>query len=395
MSTRWLARPGRAQSAWLADVLRNETIGGLLLMLMAIVAMLWANSPWNASYAEVSDFVIGPAALHLDLTVAQWTADGLLAVFFFIAGLELKHELVLGSLSVPSKAAVPIAAALGGMVVPALAYLAINAGTGEHLRGWGIPMATDIAFALAVLAVVGRRLPIALRAFLLTLAVADDLGAIIVIAVFYTATVSLIWLAASVLVFVGYALAQRARVRTPFLYVPLALLAWYCVHASGIHATVAGLVLGLLTRVRTDPGEHESPAERMQHRIGPFSAGVCVPLFALFAAGVTISAMDMGPALGSAVALGVIVGLVIGKPIGIVGIAWLTARLTRAELAPGIGFTVSLLVTGLAFGTDTATIDTAKLAVLVGTLIATALSAAYLLLLNRHHRRNLHAADAV
>ncbi|HBJ72259.1 MAG TPA: Na(+)/H(+) antiporter NhaA, partial [Actinobacteria bacterium] len=248
----------KANRGWLEDQLREETIGGALLLIAAVVAMAWANSPWSAQYEAFVSTVIGIPALHLDLTVGEWAADGLLAIFFFVVGLELKHELTLGTLSRPAQAAVPIAAALGGMAVPALIYIGINAwSSGGSSTGWGIPMATDIAFALAVLAIVGRRLPVALRAFLLTLAVVDDLGAITVIAVFYTDHVSLIWLAASLACLAAYAWAQHRRVTAWWLYVPVALLAWGFMHASGVHATLAGVVLGLLTRARPDSGEDQ------------------------------------------------------------------------------------------------------------------------------------------
>jgi NhaA family Na+:H+ antiporter len=320
--------------------------------------------------------------------VAQWASDGLLAVFFFVIGLELKHELVLGSLSNVRKAAVPVAAAIGGMLVPAVIFVIINISAPQGVPGgWGTPMATDIAFALAVLAVVGKNLPIALRAFLLTLAVVDDLGAILVIAVFYTDKIALSWLALSVLCCVAYAIAQRQRVRTAWLYVPLGLLTWVFMLNSGVHATVAGVALGLLTRVRLDPGETQSPADRVAHRIHPLSAGICVPLFALVAAGVDVRSIGVWTAMSSPVAIGVILGLVIGKPIGIFCTSWLVARFTKASLSSslrwldifavgllgGIGFTVALLIAELSFtGTD---LSSAKLAVLVASVAAAILAA--------------------
>ncbi|MSY94870.1 MAG: Na(+)/H(+) antiporter NhaA, partial [Actinobacteria bacterium] len=253
MSQPFFQRLSRRQRGWVAEQLRDETVGGGLLLLAAAIALLWANSPWADSYATLVDLEVGPASVGLNLSLGAWAADGLLSVFFLVVGLELKHELVVGSLSKPSRAAVPIAAALGGMVVPALLFAAVNSTMADgELAGWGIPMATDIAFALAVLAVIGRRLPVALRAFLLTLAVVDDLGAISVIAVFYSTHLELAWLSLAIICFVGYAIAQRRRVRSAWLYVPLALLAWYAMHESGVHATVTGVVLGLLTRVRPD-----------------------------------------------------------------------------------------------------------------------------------------------
>lgn len=390
--TTLFAALSRPQLGWIREQLRNETTGGAVLLVAATIAMAWANSPWSASYTALIDTVIGIPALHLDLTIATWAADGLLAVFFFVVGLELKHELVHGSLSRPAQAAVPIAAALGGMIVPAAIYAIVNATAADGaLRGWGVPMATDIAFALAVLAIVGRRLPVALRAFLLTLAVVDDLGAITVIAVFYTDQVQIAWLLAAIACFAAYALGQRRRWTTPLFYVPVALLAWGFLHASGVHATIAGVVLGLLTRIHADPGEREAPAERLQHRIHPISAGFCVPVFAFTAAGVSLAGVGVGSALASPVAIGVILGLVVGKPVGIVLTSWIVARFTRASLAPtirwadvtavgilaGIGFTVALLIAELAFD-QSAQLASAKLAILVASVAAGLLAAGVL-----------------
>lgn len=396
----FLGRPSLLERGWLKEQLRDETFGGILLLVAAAIALIWANSPWGQSYQDIVDLKVGPVSLHLDLPLGVWAADGLLAVFFFVVGLELKHELVLGSLSKVREAVVPAAAALGGMVVPALVFVAVNvlAEDGSP-SGWGIPMATDIAFALAVLAVVGRRLPVALRAFLLTLAVVDDLGAITVIAIFYTETISFGWLAAAAATFVAYAIAMHYRVTTPFLYVPLVLLGWYFTHESGVHATIAGVLFGLLTRVRPDPGEKESPADRLSHRIHPLSAGICVPLFAFFAAGVDFRSIGLAESLATPVAIGIILGLVVGKPIGVVAAAWLTARFTRATLSPdlawrdvgavgvlaGIGFTVALLITELAYETEEGLLDSAKVAVLTASVLAALLAGVTIRTRNRHY----------
>lgn len=392
----FLGKLSPTERGWVAEQLRDETVGGVLLLIAAAVALVWANSPWGDAYADLVQFQFGPEALHLNLSISVWSADGLLAVFFFVIGLELKHELVLGSLSNARKAAVPIAAAIGGMAVPALIFAGINIAAPDGMPGgWGIPMATDIAFALAVLAVVGRRLPIALRAFLLTLAVVDDLGAILVIAVFYTDSINFGWFALSVLCCAAYAWAQRQRIRSAFLYVPLALLTWEFMHMSGVHATVAGVALGLLTRVRADPGEAVSPADRLAHRLHPLSAGICVPIFAFVAAGVDLRSIGLVTALTSPIAIGVIAGLVLGKPIGILLTSWFVARFTKASLAPslrwldiaavgllgGIGFTVALLISELSYTGDA--LDSAKLAVLVASLIAAILAGLALLLRGR------------
>lgn len=391
-------RPSRRERGWVVDQLRDETVGGGLLLIAATLALVWANSPWADSYAALVALPVGPASVGLQLPLGDWAADGLLSVFFLVVGLELKHELVVGSLSRPSRAVVPIAAALGGMLVPALIFVVVNASmAGGAPAGWGIPMATDIAFALAVLAVIGRRLPIALRAFLLTLAVVDDLGAITVIAIFYSTHFELAWFTLSIICFIGFALAQRRRIRSAWIYLPLALVAWYAMHESGVHATVAGVVLGLLTRVRSDPGETDPPADRVAHRIHPWSAALCVPLFAFFAAGVDVRSIGILEALSAPVAIGIILGLVVGKPIGIVGTTYLVARFTRASLPKairwadiaavgvlaGIGFTVSLLITELAFPGQPDTVAIAKTAVLAASVIAAALAAIALRLRRR------------
>jgi NhaA family Na+:H+ antiporter len=287
------------------------------------------------------------------------------------------------------------------MVVPAAIFVVVNAMSADgDVTGWGIPMATDIAFALAVLAVIGRRLPVALRAFLLTLAVVDDLGAISVIAIFYSDSFSLVWFAAALAAFAAYALAQRMRVTSPLLYVPLVLAGWYFTHESGIHATIAGVVFGFLTRVRTDPGETVSPADRLTRLIHPISAGVCVPLFAFFSAGVDFRSIGFVESLATPVAIGIIVGLVVGKPIGVFAAAWLTARFTRASLSPdlgwrdvgaigvlaGIGFTVALLITELAYETNEPLLESAKVAVLTASVLAALLGTLALTTRNRHYR---------
>jgi NhaA family Na+:H+ antiporter len=404
---RIFGRPPLAERIWLLRALRGETVGGTLLLIAAAIALVWANSPWGDAYNAIGDITIGPAALGLNLSLSTWAADGLLAVFFFVAGLELKHELVHGTLSRPAQAVVPVAAALGGMVVPALIFVLVVAPQGQPgtLTGWATPMATDIAFALAVLAVVGRRLPVALRAFLLTLAVVDDLGAILVIAIFYSKGFALVPFIGAVCSAVIYWLLQKRRVRSPWIYVPLAVATWGLLHASGVHATVAGVVLALLTRIHLDPGESAAPADRLQRMILPWSAGLCVPLFAFFAAGVDLRNTGLAAALLTPVGVGILLGLVVGKPLGVVVTAWLTARFTRASLSPeiawrdvaavgllaGIGFTVALLITELAYG-EGALLGSAKVGVLSASVLAAVLAAVTLLSRNRHYRRVAEAA---
>ena len=396
----FLARLPLAERTEILSVLRDETTGGFVLLVATAAALLWANLG-TESYLTVSETVIGPASLHLDLSVAAWTADALLAVFFLVAGLELKREIVVGELSDPAAAMLPVVAAVCGMAVPALVYLMVNVGMDGDLTGWAVPTATDIAFALAVLAVIGSRLPTSLRAFLLTLAVVDDLLAITIIAVFFTPDLSIIPLIGAAGLLGLYAVLQRLRVRGWWIYLPIFLAAWVLTHESGVHATVIGVAFGLATRVRRDAGEHESPAERLEHRLRPFSAAVCVPLFALFAAGVVVSADTMRSMLTEPVALGIVLGLLVGKGVGIAGGAYLTARFTHAELSQdlswadvvgvavlaGIGFTVSLLISELAFDSDPGTLALAKSAVLTGSVLSALVASVILARRNAIYRR--------
>jgi len=239
------------ESTTVADVLRRETTGGILLLVTTAVALLWANSPWAGGYEAVRTAVV-PAPGLSELDLEHWAGEGLLAVFFCVAGLELKREFVVGDLSDRREAALPVVAAVAGMLVPAAVYLAVNLGADGRPGGWAVPVATDIAFALAVLAIVGERLPTALRAFLLSLAVVDDLLAIMVIAIFFTDRLVLPALLPAVVLLITYAVLQRRRVRAWWLYVPLGLAVWFFVHEAGVHATVAGVALGLLTRVRRE-----------------------------------------------------------------------------------------------------------------------------------------------
>jgi NhaA family Na+:H+ antiporter len=401
-----------AEARRIAEILHRETVGGALLLGAAVLALLWANSPWSAGYESLRGFTVGPAALHLNLSLATWAADGLLAVFFFVAGLELKREFVAGDLRDPRRAAVPIAAAVGGVLAPAGLYVLLN--LGGATRGWAIPTATDIAFALAVLAVIGRHLPPAMRTFLLTLAVVDDLLAIVIIAVFYTAHLSLLPLLGALVPLAAFTVLVQRRIRSWWLLLPLAAAAWTLVHASGIHATVAGVLLGFAVPVRRSEragGPEAGPglAEHFERRFRPLSAGVAVPIFAFLSAGVAIGGLTgLATSLTDRVALGIIVGLVVGKPLGIMAATWLVARLTHADIdeglawwdvlglsvVSGIGFTVSLLIGELAFGPNSDRDNHVKVAVLAGSALAALLAAVLLRLRNRVYRR-LEAADPV
>ncbi|MHA6781650.1 Na+/H+ antiporter NhaA [Pseudonocardia saturnea] len=402
--THLFGRGSWPEASRIADILRTETVGGLLLVGAAVLALIWANSPWRGAYTALSEFTVGPAALHLDLSLATWAADGLLAIFFFVAGLELKREFVAGDLRDPRRAALPVAAAVGGMAVPALIYVAVNLGTGgDALRGWAIPTATDIAFALAVLAVISTHLPSALRVFLLTLAVVDDLLAIIIIAIFYTSELRLPALALSLVPLALFTVLVQRRVRAWWLLLPLAVVTWALMHESGVHATVAGVLLGFAVPVvRRATGPGPGLAEHFEHRFRPISSGFAVPVFAFFAAGVSVvDGGGFGATLADTVTLGILAGLIIGKPVGVMGATWLVQRFTRARLADGlswwdvlglsllagIGFTVSLLIGELAFGAGSAADDHVKIGVLVGSLLSALLATVVLRIRNRHYRR--------
>lgn len=361
----FLPDPDEGESTFVGTLLRSETVGGVIALVAAAVAVLWVNLD-PGGYDGVRQLEIGP------LDLEHWAADGALALFFFVAGLELKREFLLGSLRRPVDAAVPVVAAIFGVALPALVFVVVNRGT-ENLGGWAIPAATDIAFALAVLAIVGSALPSSLRAFLLTLAVVDDLIVIVIIAVFYTDTLDLTALAGAAAVFAGYAVCQRLRVSTAVVYVPVVLAGWWLLHESGIHATIAGVVLGLLTRVIPDDDEKRSPAERLEHRLSPVSAGVAVPFFALMSAGVALS--GAGDLVESP--------LVITRAELDDSLNW--RDVTGVAVLGGVGFTVSLLVSDLSFSGTQA--EEAKTAVLIGSVVAALLGAAILGRRNRLHQR--------
>ncbi|WP_207346310.1 Na+/H+ antiporter NhaA [Arthrobacter sp. E3] len=402
------SRGSYTESIRIGEILRSETVGGALLLAATVLALVWANSPWADGYFGLRDFKIGPESLHLNLSLGTWAADGLLAIFFFVAGLELKREFVAGDLRNPARAVVPIAAAFGGVIVPALIFVAVNISAGsEVLRGWAIPTATDIAFALAVLAVISTHLPSALRTFLLTLAVVDDLIAIAIIAVFYPGEMHFQYLALAVLPLLVFTWLVQKRIRAWYLLIPLAAATWVLVHASGVHATVAGVLLGFavpVIRSAKHGGPEAGPglAEHFEHIMRPVSAGLAVPIFAFFSAGVALGGLaGLKSAFTDTVAIGIVLALVVGKFIGVLGSTWIVTKTTKAELddglawvdvmglalLAGVGFTVSLLISELSFGDDAPHYSHAKVAILGGSVIAALLATVVLRLRNKHYRQ--------
>ncbi|GAA5113484.1 Na+/H+ antiporter NhaA [Alloalcanivorax gelatiniphagus] len=418
---RLVARPVR-------EFLRVEAAGSILLMLAAAAALVWANSPWASSYDALwhAHLVIDVGPLHLDESLQHWVNDALMVVFFFVVGLEIKYELVNGDLRDPKTAALPIVAAIGGMLVPAGLYVALNPPGSDGSAGWGIPMATDIAFAVGVLGVLGRRIPSAARLFLLTLAIVDDIGAILVIAVFYTSDLSLTWLAIAVGLLAVMVVARMLRVWTIVVYAVLGVGIWFALLESGVHATLAGVAIGLLApatpllkeevarqharealRDNTlDPDElaklrfllkeSVSVVERLISTLHPLSAYVVLPVFALANAGVELGAI--GEVFTEPVGLGIILGLVLGKPVGIFLTSFLAVRSGIARLpedtswpmvlglgaVAGIGFTVSIFIAGLSFpGSDLLT-EEAKIAILLASVIAAVVGVGLLLAATRN-----------
>jgi Na+:H+ antiporter, NhaA family len=407
----------------LVDFLRTEAAGGVALVAAAIVALLWANSPWDASYDDVwtTHLAVALGDWELDLDLRDWINDGLMVLFFFVVGLEIKRELVEGELRDPRRAVLPVWAALGGMVVPALVYAAFNAG-GEGSDGWGIPMATDIAMAVGVLSLMGSRASPSLKLFLLALAIVDDIGAIVVIAVFYTDDIRGEALLAAAGLVVVVAAMRRAGITSIAPYAVIGAGLWLALHESGVHATVAGVALGLMTptqpirhpelidageladvssyeaarQTATAARESVSVVEWLEHQLHPWTSFVIVPLFVLANAGVPLSGPAVSDALTSSVAGGIVVGLVVGKFVGVAGFTWLAARLRVARLPEGvtwsgilgvsalagIGFTVSIFITDLAFAGTTLE-DQAKIAILAASVLAAAIGSALLVTLSR------------
>lgn len=379
--------------------MRLEAAGGIVLLINAVIALVWVNVHGDSfhdfwdHHIEFGITLFGEG-FNVDESLKAWVNDGLMVIFFFVVGMEIKRELVVGELRDPRRAALPIIAAGGGMLVPAGIFALMNQG-GGGIDGWGIPVATDIAFVVGVLALFGRRLPAGLRVFLLTLAIADDIGGIAIIAVFYTDDLSLPWLGFAIGLLALVVASQRAGIRQVPVYVVVGLVLWYATHESGIHATIAGVALGLLTPAR--PFRGRDVMHSIEHTLLPYSSFLIVPLFALANAGVEVTPDALGEAFGGSIAWGVILGLVVGKFAGIsvttlagwrLGVGRLPAgvnlgHVLGASLLAGIGFTVSLFIAELSFDTDGHLLDQAKIGVLAGSLIAGALGSIFLLVISR------------
>ena len=382
-------RAGRVRTyviAPLREFLRTEAAGGIVLFAAAVLAIAWANGPFAPSYRSLWEHEIGPGAFHLSLR--HWIDDGLMILFFFVVGLEIKRELVTGELRDPRKAALPVIAALGGMAGPAVIYLLLNGG-GPYSRGWGVPVATDIAFAVGVLVLLGRRIPSGLKIFLLTLAIADDIGGIVVIAAFYSSDLDVRWLAAAAGSLLTVVALRAAQVSRPLWYVPIGVVVWISAYNSGVHPTIMGVALGLITPAH--PVRDRPVLEELEHRLHPITSFAIVPLFALANAGVALDAGALRTALGSTVFWGIAAGLLVGKTLGVSAATFAAVALRVGRLpagvrarhvfgvstVAGVGFTVALFITNLAFESGRAT-EIARAAVLAGSLVSAIVGAAVL-----------------
>lgn len=372
------------EGRWLSKALKDETFGGILLLSSAALAMVVANSYFSTGYSDFLNYKLSIGFLNLDLSISHWISDGLLAIFFLVAGLELKHELLHGSLAKPSQALVPLVAALAGMGLPILFYSFLVRGNAQANEGWAIPMATDIAFALAVLAIAGKSLPTELRAFLLAVAVIDDLGAISVIAIFYSNKTDIAMVALAIALLVVFWITQKLDIGRWYIAIPLGLAIWWATYQSGIHATVAGIAIALLTRNRSKESELSTPAEIAEKFLRPVSVALVIPLFAFAASGVDVRSFGLSQTITSPISTAIIFSLVFGKALGIFGATYLVVRLTKAKLNPalrwsdvmavgllaGIGFTVSLLIAELSFEDSEILMADAKVGILAASLLA-------------------------
>ncbi|WP_149526135.1 Na+/H+ antiporter NhaA [Sphingobacterium hotanense] len=363
------------------DFLRSSNAGGILLFLAVIVSLILANSPLAPALQNILDHQLGfeNGSIHLRYSILLWINDGLMAIFFLMVGLEIKREIVEGELSSPKKASLPILCAIGGAAVPAILYLSLNAGS-ETSSGWGIPMATDIAFALAVINLLGNRIPASLKIFLAALAIVDDLIAILVIAFFYSSGIETTYLIYAAIGMIVLLAMNRMNIQNPYLYLLPGVFIWYFIHHSGIHATIAGVLVAMT--IPTNDTDVESPLERLEHALVKPVNLLIIPIFAFANTNITLED-SMIQGLTSSLGLGIALGLVLGKPIGIMLIAFLCRKLKLSELPEnanwrhilgvgllaGIGFTMSIFIALLSFESETH-IAEAKLAILITSLLA-------------------------
>lgn len=378
-----------------ADFIRSEVSGGAVLLVAAILALVWANAPFGESY---NTFWETKVTLPIPFegkteSLRYWVNDLLMVLFFFVVGLEIKRELVVGELNDRSKARLPLIAALGGVVLPGAIFLALNSGA-ETARGWAIPMATDIAFAVGVLALLGKRIPSGVRILLLSIAIVDDVIAILIIAVFYTTDLNLVWVGASAVSLAIVLLMQKLPVTAIWPYWIIGAIVWVAVLSSGVHATIAGVILGLMTPAHPIAGRHV--IEDLEHSLHPWTSMVIVPIFALANAGVVLGGGVINAALENDLFWGIVLGLIFGKLFGISGAILLTARLGLGKVPEGvttghiwgisalagIGFTVSIFITGLAFESVLLQ-EEAKIGIFAGSLVSALLGSTILLLKTR------------
>jgi len=383
---------------------KSDTLGGIIMLSAAALALVWANSPWAASYSEALSWTLGPATLGMSKSLGLWISDGLMAIFFLYVGLEIKREMVEGRLSSRDRIALPAIAALGGMIVPALFFLAFNKSDAMAARGWAVPCATDIAFSLAVLRVVGNRVPISLRVFLTAVAILDDIGAIAIIAFFYTEQLSMTMLLLALIPIAGLVALNRARVASMIPYALFGIALWYCVLKSGIHPTLAGVAVAASIPMQTARGR---TLESLEHGLKPWVVFLVLPVFALANAGVSLRGLGFSGLL-EPVALGIILGLLFGKTVGVT-LGILAAKLLNISKPPegaswlqllgiahlcGIGFTMSLLVAVLAYETQAPHLfDEAKLGVLVGSMLGAIAGIVVLLLASRPKAATVRATE--
>jgi NhaA family Na+:H+ antiporter len=385
------------------DFIKSEVSGGAVLLVAVVIAMVWANAPFGDSYEAFWDtkLTLGFGQFAITETLQHWVNDALMVLFFFVVGLEIKRELVVGELNDRSKAVMPLIAALGGVLLPGAIYIALNAG-GEGAGGWAIPMATDIAFAVAVLALLGKRIPSGVRLLLLSIAIIDDVIAILIIAIFYSKDISLIWLAVGAAGILAVWLLQRLEVDRILAYVAVGVVVWIAFLSSGVHATIAGVILGMMTPAHPLKGRHV--IEDLEHRLHPYTSLLIVPIFALANAGIVISGPIIADASQNMIFWGVALGLVFGKILGIGTGVMLARKLNLGKLPQGvmtghvwgvaalggIGFTVSLFIAELSFEAEQL-LEYAKMGIFAGSIVSAIVGVMILLRVTRP--RQVRSAD--